>query len=186
MKSIRLGLTGEVRDMGMLNLMGRLLERKEDTSDTPAHVSVFLARDLAQLTCTLDTADTSGFGVGGPMRTTNVNFSSSILGSSYDEDAGPMVPDEAVSLRHLRKEFFIMRHVDAGRAVTLAERLELRDHQRDDRRLCLECSHMSGTETARRCAQWPNTGMPGPRIPADTVDLLQRCSMFNEAEVCSE
>lgn len=172
--------------MSMLNLMGRLLESKVDTSDTPAHVSVFLARGLAQLACTPDTADTFGVGVGGPMLSTNADSHSSIRGQLIGEDAYPTVADEAASLRYLREELFVIRHVDPDRAGALAERLGLRDHQRDDRRLCLECSHMSGTATARRCAQWPSTGMPGPRIPADTVDLLQRCSMFNEAEVCDE
>lgn len=66
-------------------------------------------------------------------------------------------------------------------AIELASRLTLRDQQRDERCVCLECAHLSGTATARRCSQWRWTGMHGPPIPADLVATLQRCSRFSLA-----
>lgn len=54
------------------------------------------------------------------------------------------------------------------RAERIADYLALRDQQRDDRRLCCECSNLRGNTTQHACAK---------RKPVLTV--LQRCPTFN-------
>ncbi|PLY40276.1 hypothetical protein CSZ94_21815 [Janthinobacterium sp. ROICE36] len=73
---------------------------------------------------------------------------------------------------------FIDRGLNQDDAIALAYRLMLRDQQHDERRVCLECMHLSGTASSRRCGQWRLTRAKGPAIPADLVDVLQRCRGF--------
>lgn len=80
-----------------------------------------------------------------------------------------------------RAALFIQRGMRAGAADELAMRLALRDRQCDERRVCMECAHLTGTLRSRRCAQWRKTGMPGPPVSADLVDILQRCRGFETA-----
>ncbi|MFZ4874997.1 hypothetical protein ACL9RI_07925 [Janthinobacterium sp. Mn2066] len=77
-----------------------------------------------------------------------------------------------------RIALFRGRGLNQAAAITLAHRLTLRDQQCDERRVCLECAHMAGTVSARRCGQWRHTRMKGPAMPADLVDVLQRCRGF--------
>ena len=71
------------------------------------------------------------------------------------------------------------RYLNIDDAQELVDRLALRDKQRDDRRVCLECAHMSGSPQARRCSQWRKTGMQGPPVPGELVGLLQRCQAYS-------
>ena len=73
---------------------------------------------------------------------------------------------------------FTDRGLNQDDAIALAHRLMLRDQQHDERRVCLECMHLSGTASSRRCGQWRLTRAKGPAIPADLVDVLQRCRGF--------
>lgn len=77
-----------------------------------------------------------------------------------------------------RLALFNDRGLNQGDAIALVRRLTLRDDQHDERRVCLECEHMSGTVNARRCGQWRQTRSKGPPMPADLVDILQRCAGF--------
>ncbi|MGK5046844.1 hypothetical protein ACQ4WP_13205 [Janthinobacterium sp. GB4P2] len=77
-----------------------------------------------------------------------------------------------------RLALFRGRGLNQAAAIALADRLALRDQQHDERRVCLECAHMAGTVNARRCGQWRQTRMKGPAMPADLVDVLQRCRGF--------
>jgi len=68
----------------------------------------------------------------------------------------------------------------------LADRLVIRDREGDDRRLCLECRHLSGFgHTSWRCGNWQAAGVAiRPRdtqLPADLVLQLQRCDGFATA-----
>lgn len=63
-------------------------------------------------------------------------------------------------------------------SLGLALRLAQRDQERDDRRVCLECAHLSGGGRSWSCSQWRKTGMKGPATPSDLVDILQRCAGF--------
>lgn len=91
------------------------------------------------------------------------------------------VPDTHVGGAGLasRAALFMQLEVPVAESMALAVRLEARDWVwGDDRNVCLECRHLSGTATARRCANYHATGMPGPRVPAELVDVLQHCRGF--------
>ena len=65
----------------------------------------------------------------------------------------------------------------------LADKLVKRDRESDDRRVCLECKHLSGVgQTSWRCGNWQAAGIAlRPRdaqLPADLVVQLQRCDGF--------
>ena len=62
-------------------------------------------------------------------------------------------------------------------AEKLAERLAVRDRERDGRRMCLECAHLQRAG-GWRCGQWKQAGIGGAALPADLVQLLQRCEGF--------
>lgn len=68
-----------------------------------------------------------------------------------------------------------------GEARTLAQRLQERDAVGDERRVCLECRHITGTVTARRCSQWTGAGLSGSQLPRELPTVLQRCKGFNLA-----
>jgi hypothetical protein len=71
--------------------------------------------------------------------------------------------------------------LDITEAEAIVERLTSRDQEQDERRLCLECRHLSGGPQARRCSQWQQIGQSGgPAIPSELVTLLQRCPGFTQ------
>lgn len=71
------------------------------------------------------------------------------------------------------------RGIKPGPAHALALRLVTRDAQHDERRLCLECSHLFDTTRAARCAQWRQAGWGGPQLPRELPTILQRCKAFH-------
>lgn len=104
------------------------------------------------------------------------------LGDAADDAHQPSsVPPEHDALTSGRLALFVSRGVYRAAAMALADRLAVRDQQLDDRRVCLECLHMAGTANARRCGQWRLTLMKGLAMPADLVDVLQRCPGFTGA-----
>lgn len=71
--------------------------------------------------------------------------------------------------------------LDDGEA--LADKLVTRDRDSDDRRLCLECTHLGGYGvTSWRCGNWQRAGVAhrarDVQLPADLVRTLQRCDGF--------
>jgi hypothetical protein len=50
--------------------------------------------------------------------------------------------DKQIARAQFRVELFMRRGESQWWAETLADRLAERDHERDDRRLCLECQHL--------------------------------------------
>lgn len=78
-----------------------------------------------------------------------------------------------------RLALFTERGLTMDEAKAMAERLQLRDGQMDERRVCLECLHLSGDVTARRCSQWRMLGYSDSRSCLDLVKILQRCAGFN-------
>lgn len=99
--------------------------------------------------------------------------------ASNDRDI-PRSPeqDRTSTLSDARQAFFMDRGLAAQEAEAVSLMLERRDGDRDDRRLCLECSHIYGTTDARRCSRWRALGIHSPAIPADLAVILQRCSEF--------
>lgn len=76
----------------------------------------------------------------------------------------------------------LTRHgLDNTEAEGLADALVRRDRGADDRSVCLECSHLRRSAGLWRCGQWQRAGLAVADVPGDLVNLLQRCSAFNEA-----
>ena len=74
-------------------------------------------------------------------------------------------------------------NLDDGGA--LADKLVTRDRDADDRRLCLECTHLAGHgATSWRCGNWQAAGVAiragDAQLPGDLVCQLQRCGGFKE------
>ena len=70
----------------------------------------------------------------------------------------------------------------------LADKLVKRDRESDDRRVCLECKHLSGVgQTSWRCGNWQAAGIAiharDTQLPADLVLQLQRCDGFNNLNI---
>lgn len=63
-------------------------------------------------------------------------------------------------------------------AEALADRLVIRDRDGDDRRLCLECTHLSGAGPGQRCGAWRQAGIGGHAVAVDLVRQPQRCPGF--------
>lgn len=87
-------------------------------------------------------------------------------------------PAPASSTTSARVAVFRDRGLNPGDSLAMALRLALRDQERDDRRVCLECAHLSGGGRSWSCSQWRKTGMKGPPTPADLIDIPQRCAGF--------
>ena len=71
-------------------------------------------------------------------------------------------------------------------AEALADKLVTRDRESDDRRLCLECFHLSGQSgKAWDCRNWQRSGVAlrarDAQLSAALVWQLQRCDGFKEA-----
>jgi hypothetical protein len=72
-------------------------------------------------------------------------------------------------------------------AESLADKLVIRDRESDDRRICLECTHLAGFgHSSWRCGNWQAAGVAIPardnQLPADLVQQLQRCDGFNQLQ----
>lgn len=79
-----------------------------------------------------------------------------------------------------RTHLFNRRGLAALEAELLADKLVTRDREADDRRLCLECVHLSRAGGALRCAQWQRAGLGVPGVPAGLALVLQRCDGFKD------
>lgn len=80
-----------------------------------------------------------------------------------------------------RQALFMKQGLDIDHAKAVAERMTQRDAERDERRLCLECLHLSGGVGRRRCSQWQKIGMTSrATIPGELVTILQRCAGFTK------
>lgn len=78
----------------------------------------------------------------------------------------------------------LARFTDKGmgliEAERLADKLVLRDREGDDRRLCLECSHLQG-HGRWRCGNWQAANVAPQGLAPDLVVMLQRCAGFKSA-----
>jgi hypothetical protein len=117
---------------------------------------------------------------GKPQGTTPQNLqkcsSVGFAGTDPEVPANDALSDE---LAAARLALFTDRGLSMDEAEAMAARLVCRDLEQDDRRLCLECQHLSGGVRARRCSQWQQIGqVSGPAIPVELPTLLQRCAGF--------
>jgi hypothetical protein len=75
---------------------------------------------------------------------------------------------------------FTARGVSYDEAERLADVLVIRDHEGDDRRLCLECAHLQGVGRWR-CGNWKLADAARDGLARDLVKMLQRCPGFTLA-----
>lgn len=75
-----------------------------------------------------------------------------------------------------RASLFRRRGLTADQADSLADRLALRDQERDDRRVCLECKHLQQSGGCFAAAQGWIAGASKRLQPV--VDILARCQCF--------
>ena len=95
--------------------------------------------------------------------------------------AQPWTDDEASAFVR-RRTAFLGRGLSEVDADDLAERLQLRDLDLDERRLCLECRHLEGPVSCEWvCQSATCAGIP-PALPTEFVMQLQRCPAFRAAE----
>lgn len=82
-----------------------------------------------------------------------------------------------------REERFIVKGIRPEVAEATADKLVIRDREKDERRLCLECKHLNGYTTLR-CNNWKKAGIchssEGAFVSSDFAILLQRCYGFEE------
>lgn len=81
---------------------------------------------------------------------------------------------------------FTDRRLGLDDAEALADKLVERDRESDDRRLCLECFHLSGQfGKTWDCRNWQRAGLAirarDAQLSAALVFQLQRCDGFKEA-----
>ena len=78
----------------------------------------------------------------------------------------------------------LARFTDKGVGYDEAERLTdalvIRDREGDDRRLCLECTHLQGF-SRWRCGNWQAADVARDGLARDLVLMLQRCGGFQTA-----
>ncbi len=82
---------------------------------------------------------------------------------------------------------FSERDLTLDVAEVLADRLVQRDRNANDRRLCLECRHLSGRGTGpRRCGNWHKARVAlraqDAELPRAFIQLPQRCDGFSDRE----
>ena len=78
---------------------------------------------------------------------------------------------------------FTTKGVNPTDGEALADKLVTRDRDSDDRRLCLECTHLGGYGvTSWRCGNWQAAKVAhrarDVQLPADLLRTLQRCDGF--------
>ena len=83
-----------------------------------------------------------------------------------------------------RAHRFTDKGLTLDHAEALADKLVIRDREQDARRVCLECSHCSGSKSWR-CGNWAEAGVAasafGAGLGRDLAIQLQHCPGFREA-----
>jgi len=79
---------------------------------------------------------------------------------------------------------FTNKGMSCGEAESMADKLVQRDRDSDDRRHCLECTHLGGYgRTSWRCNNWQAADIAiwarDNQLPADLAMQLQRCGGFD-------
>lgn len=88
----------------------------------------------------------------------------------------PAWGDREIKRFTFRVGLFTRRSLPRAAAEQLADKLAVRDYERDDRRICLECSNIQ--RNGRCFKQQDGANGRSPRWEP-VRDLLQRCADFN-------
>ncbi len=94
-----------------------------------------------------------------------------------ERDTWPYTPEmnaREVSAFKVRQALFTDKGVNHDKTERLADRLIRRDREGDDRRLCLECTHLQGAGRWR-CGNWIQADVARDGLARDLVLMLQRC-----------
>lgn len=92
--------------------------------------------------------------------------------------ASPAMSTGEIDLFLKRQARFTNRGVNLDDAERLADVLVIRDRDGDDRRLCLECTHLQGFGQWR-CGNWQAADVARDGLARDLVRMLQRCGGFH-------
>ncbi len=157
--------------MGLKYLLERLLESGVATPDTPKENEGYPPQCPVHGGCTPDPPDSSSC---------HVSETEGVLGPAHDRWCWPF--SNAMNTTELgRFTARVARFTDNAlplvEAEALADRLVIRDRDGDDRRMCLECAHLSG----RRCGAWQRAAIGGPVLPTSLLALPQRCGAFDSS-----
>lgn len=96
--------------------------------------------------------------------------------ADLESEDGPVQVDPFIE----RRDRLLCAGLNQDEAALMAWKLERRDAERDDRRLCIECQHLSGGAGRFRCAQWRMHQIISSDIPGDLVTaILHRCGEFD-------
>ena len=83
-----------------------------------------------------------------------------------------------------RRHYFTRRGLAEPDAENMADKLVTRDRESDDRRLCLECVHLTGHAGVWGCQNWQRAGVAIKARDAQQSAALvyqpQRCDGFTE------
>lgn len=78
-----------------------------------------------------------------------------------------------------RRDRLCRAGLNQDEAGLMAWKLERRDFEGDERRLCIECQHLTGSAGRWSCFQWRMLQIVSPDIPGDLVtSVLHRCGGF--------
>lgn len=89
--------------------------------------------------------------------------------------------DREINRFNFRVALFMRRGMTQGHAETMADRLYERDFERDDRRICAECKHVTADHPkyGRGCFAARQGWIKGAsKHLSPILDLLQRCEAF--------
>ncbi len=175
--------------MGLKSLMQYLQKPVSDTPDTSAVSVPYQRKAPIHAGCTPDTPDTSRF------VDTPAIVQIGLLGEAVNDSAPEPPPDpdrwcwphsDAMTGAEIdtftgRLVVFMAKGLTANESEALADKLVIRDRDGDDRRVCLECSHLSGWAGRRQCRGLQHAGMGGPLVSAGEIATLQRCNGFKAA-----
>ncbi len=79
---------------------------------------------------------------------------------------------------------FSTKGMNIADCEVLADKLVIRDREKDDRHSCFECTHLAGSGSWR-CGNGQSAGVAirarDAQLPTDLVNLLQRCDGFKES-----
>lgn len=98
---------------------------------------------------------------------------------THPEPSQKSAPDDEIEAARL--VVFTDRGLSMEEGQSIVDTLSRRDAEGDDRRLCMECWHLSGGAGGWRCSQWNRRQTYSADIPGDLVTVvLHRCTGFND------
>jgi hypothetical protein len=88
----------------------------------------------------------------------------------------PAWDDKQINRFTFRVGLFVRRGIALLQAQSIADHLAFRDFEKDDRRMCLECSSL---QRCGKCFEVQQGNIPGVSLKHEPVQtILQRCTFF--------